>query len=31
MQNDELGDLANFAAVAGARSFTQAAAKLGKS
>src|SRR5258706_7940718 len=31
MQNDELGDLANFAAVADARSFTQAAAKLGKS
>ena len=31
MLNDELSDLANFAAVAGARSFTRAAAKLGKS
>jgi DNA-binding transcriptional LysR family regulator len=31
MLNDELSDLANFAAVADARSFTRAAAKLGKS
>jgi DNA-binding transcriptional LysR family regulator len=31
MLNDELSDLANFLAVADARSFTQAAAKLGKS
>jgi len=31
MLNDELGDLAIFAAVAEARSFTRAAAKLGKS
>src|ERR1700756_1046659 len=29
--NDELSDLANFAAVADARSFTRAATKLGKS
>jgi DNA-binding transcriptional LysR family regulator len=31
MLNDELSDLAIFAAVADARSFTRAAAKLGKS
>jgi DNA-binding transcriptional LysR family regulator len=31
MLNDELSDLANFAAVADARCFTRAAAKLGKS
>src|ERR1700728_3261984 len=31
MLNDELSDLANFAAVADARSFTRAAATLGKS
>jgi len=31
MLNDELSDLANFAAVADARSFTRAAAKLRKS
>jgi DNA-binding transcriptional LysR family regulator len=31
MLNDELSDLATFAAVADARSFTRAAAKLGKS
>jgi hypothetical protein len=31
MLNDELSDLANFAAVADARSFTRAAVKLGKS
>ena len=30
MLNDELSDLANFAAVADARSFTRAAAKLAK-
>jgi len=29
--NDELSDLANFLAVADARSFTRAAVKLGKS
>jgi DNA-binding transcriptional LysR family regulator len=31
MLNDELGDLASFAAIADARSFTRAAVKLGKS
>jgi DNA-binding transcriptional LysR family regulator len=31
MLNDDLSDLANFAAVADARSFTRAAAKLRKS